>query len=92
MCWRCSRLRRWLACSSERPLVYKKKRGRSSEQCRGGPVIPLAATALVMALMTTLVWREIAAKLVVVAFAAITYLLSQRRRAMKQTPSDIATA
>jgi hypothetical protein len=41
-------------------------------------VIPLAATALVVGMMTTLTAREIVAVLVVVAIAGVTYRLSRR--------------
>ena len=74
-------------------IVLQRRRvgeDRITLRLPGGPVIPVAATALVMALMTTLAWRQIVALLVVVAFAAITYVLSPPRRAQKQTPNDIA--
>ncbi len=43
-----------------------------------GPVVPLAAMALVLALMTTLTGREVIAVLVVVAGAGAAYLVSRR--------------
>ena len=46
----------------------------------GGPVIPLAATILVLGLIRALAWHEIVALLVAVAFAGITYVLSRLRR------------
>ena len=51
----------------------------------GGPVIPLVATVLVLGLFTTLAWREIAALLVALAFAGITYGLPRLRRARSST-------
>jgi len=40
----------------------------------------VTATTLVVTLMTTLAWREILAVLLVVAFAAITFIASKVRR------------
>jgi len=70
-------------------LQYRRVgEGRVGLRLPGGAVIPLAATALVLALMTTLAWREIAAVLVALAFAAITYVVPTRRRIAEETPSD----
>jgi len=72
-------------------VLQRRKVGEDRVRLRlpGGPVIPLTATVLVMALMTTLARREIAAVLVAVVFAAITYVLPRRK---VPEPRDIATA
>ena len=68
-------------------VLQRRKVGEEGLAFRlpAGPLIPLAATALVVTLMTTLAWREILAVLVVVAFAAVTYMVSRVRRASSQT-------
>lgn len=53
-----------------------------------GPLIPLAATALVIAMMTTLSGREILAVAFVVGIAAITFVVSRRRAGPADTPES----
>ena len=71
-------------------VLQRRKVGEEKLAFRlpAGPLIPVAATALVVALMTTLAWREILAVLVVVALAAITYIASNVRRDSSQTESS----
>jgi APA family basic amino acid/polyamine antiporter len=71
-------------------VLQRRKVGEEKLAFRlpAGPLIPVAATALVVALMTTLAWREILAVLVVVALAAITYIASKVRRDSSQTESS----
>jgi APA family basic amino acid/polyamine antiporter len=69
-------------------VLQRRKVGEEGLAFRlpAGPLIPLAAIALVVTLMTTLAWREILAVLVVVAFAAVTYMVSKAvRRTSSQT-------
>ena len=62
-------------------VLQRRKVGedRLTFRLPGGPAIPLVAAALVAGLMRTLAPNQIVAVLVVVMFAAITYLLSRRR-------------
>jgi amino acid transporter len=68
-----------LACTSTL-ILQRRMVGEATATFRLplGPVIPLAATALVVGMMTTLTAREIVAVLVVVAIAGVTYRLSRR--------------
>lgn len=70
----------YLVCSAATLVLQRRRVGEDQVALRLplGPVIPLAAMALVVALMTTLTQREIIAVLVVVAGAGLTYLASRR--------------
>ena len=69
----------FLCCTATIVLQYRKV-GEDIVSLRlpFGPVIPLAATALVAGMMTTLTRREVLAVLLVVALAGVTYLVSRR--------------
>lgn len=51
----------------------------------GGPIVPLAASALILALLWTLSWRELMASIVAVAVSATIYFCLERRRVRIET-------
>jgi amino acid transporter len=77
----------FLCCTAT--LVLQRRRvgeDRVSLRLPAGPLIPLAATGLVVAMMTTLARREIVAVLLVVGIAGVTFLISRRTQSAGGRP------
>lgn len=55
----------------------------------GGPVVPLAASALIVGLLWTLAWRELLAAAVVAGISAVVYAVIERRKATAKTVAHI---
>lgn len=55
----------------------------------GGPVVPLAASALIVGLLWTLAWRELLAAAVVAGISAVVYTVIERRKATAKTVAHI---
>ena len=68
----------YFLCCAATLVIQRRRIGEDSAPFRlvGGPLIPLAAMALLGALATTLVWREIIAVGGLVGIAAVTYAVS----------------
>ena len=70
----------YFLCCAATLVLQRRRVGEDGAPFRlaGGPVIPLAAMALVAALATTLALKEVIAVGVAVAIAAVAYLVSRR--------------
>lgn len=70
----------YFLCCTATLVLQRRRVGEDQVRLRlpFGPLVPLAATALVVGMMTTLTGREIVAVLVVVALAAVSYVVSKR--------------
>ena len=79
----------YFLCCTATIVLQRRKVGEDIVSLRlpFGPVIPLAATALVAGMMTTLTRREVLAVLLVVALAGVTYLVSRQLNSKATTAS-----
>lgn len=81
----------YLLCCTATIVLQRRRIGEEQVTFRlpGGPLIPLAATGLVVGMMTTLTGREILAVGVVLVIAALTYLVSRRAAAARRSSSPL---
>ena len=77
----------YLLCCTATMVLQRRGVGAGTEgfRLRFGPLIPLAATALVLGMMTTLARREIAAVLIVTVIAWVSYRATTKRRSDRLT-------